>query len=92
MISGSVLTLLNLATCIPVSMALATPQPPGPGDTDMLDTVAIGSFFGIVLALLSLALTGTAISTGWLARWWLLIPATLLTAALVRLHALPAYP
>jgi len=90
--SATVLLLFNLVTAFFVWLALATPQPSGPADTDALDGVAMEAGIGMGLALLSMMLTTVGVGVDWLARWWLLIPAALFVLALVRFHALPTYP
>jgi hypothetical protein len=87
----SVLLAAETAAVYMVTIALFTPQPSKPTDTDQMDTVALGSALGGSLAVLSLTLTALLVGVDWLRPRWLVPPAVVLAAALVRYHLMPQF-
>jgi membrane protein YqaA with SNARE-associated domain len=70
-------------------VALLTPQPSGPGDTDAIDGAGVVSSLGAGLAMVGALLAVGTVGAGWLRARWLAQPVVLLVAALVRFHAVP---
>jgi hypothetical protein len=88
-ISGSVLGAVTVAASYFVGVALLTPQPSGPGDTDAIDGARMASSLGAGLAMVGALLAVGTVGAGWLRARWLALPVVLLVAALLRFHAVP---